>query len=115
MLAGLTWLLGCQLVGEVLVRVTGLPLPGAVVGMALLFGVLQWRRPDSDAAVFAVGDALLSHLQLLFVPAGVGVVVYLGALRADAVPISVALVGSWLVGLVVTGGLVAWWGRRTRG
>lgn len=114
MLAGLTWLLGCQVAGEVLVRATGLPLPGPVVGMALLFGLLQWRRPRADAGVFVVGDLLLRHLQLFFVPAGVGVVVYLGALRDWAVPVSVGLVGSWLVGLVVTGTIVAFLGRRTR-
>lgn len=115
MLAGLTWLLGCQLAGEVLVRVTGLPLPGPVIGMALLFGLLQWRRPESGAGVFRVGDVLLEHLQLFFVPAGVGVVVYLGLLRADAVPIAVALTGSWLAGLVVAAGLMTVLGRRARG
>jgi holin-like protein len=114
-IAGLLWLLGCQLVGEVLVRSADLPIPGPVVGMAVLFGVLQWRRPVAEAGVFVVGDTLLRHLQLFFVPAGVGVVVYLGMLRADALPISVALVGSWLVGLVVIGGLVSVLGRRSHG
>lgn len=115
MLVGLTWLLGCQVAGEVVVRSTGLPLPGPVVGMALLFALLQWRRPVPGAGVFVVSDVLLRHLQLFFVPAGVGVVVYLVALRESVLPVTVALVGSWLVGLVVAGGLVALWGRRARG
>ncbi len=113
MLAGLTWLLGCQLAGEVAVRLTGAPLPGPVVGMVLLFVLLQLRAPAPDAGVFMVSDTLLRHLQLFFVPAGVGVVVYLGVLHDQAWPIVLGLVGSWLIGLVVVGALVAALGRRT--
>ena len=36
MLAGLTWLLVFQCAGEALVRLTGMPVPGPVVGMMLL-------------------------------------------------------------------------------
>ena len=113
MIAGLTWLLGCQVVGEVVVRLTGLPVPGPGVGMALLFVVLTLRRPGAEAGVFTAADALLRHLQLLFVPAGVGIVAYVSLLRADAVPIVGALVGSWLLGLVVAGGLLALMIRRS--
>ncbi|MFM8501229.1 MAG: CidA/LrgA family protein, partial [Fluviibacter sp.] len=37
MLAALTWLLLYQLTGEILVHVLDLPVPGPVIGMALLF------------------------------------------------------------------------------
>ena len=37
---GLTWLLGCQLAGEVLAHATGAPVPGAVLGMVVLLVVL---------------------------------------------------------------------------
>lgn len=104
MITGLTWLLGCQLVGEVLVRATDAPVPGPVVGMVLLFVLLQVRRAGDDATVVRAADGLLRHLQLLFVPAGVGIVVYLGTIRDHAVPIVVALLVSWLLGLAA----VAW-------
>lgn len=128
MLRGLTVLLACQLVGEVLVRLAHLPLPGPVVGMVLLFVLLQlrWVGAAAEGAAGAAGtgrgvgeltargsgtlraaDVLLKHLQLFFVPAGVGVVVYLGVLRDDALPITVALLGSWLAGLLVVGWTVA--------
>lgn len=103
-ITGLTWLLGCQLVGEVLVRVTDAPVPGPVVGMVLLFVLLQVRRAGDDATVVRAADGLLRHLQLLFVPAGVGVVVYLSTIRDHAVPIVVALLVAWLLGLAA----VAW-------
>jgi holin-like protein len=112
MLTGLTWLLLCQVAGEALVRSTGLPVPGAVVGMVILFGLLQWRRPGDDAGVLRVSAVLLRHLQLLFVPAGVGVVVYLATLRAEIVPVAGALVLSWLAGLLAVGWLVTLTGRR---
>lgn len=102
MIVGLTWLVGLQLLGELVVRVLDLPVPGPVVGMLLLFVLLRLRR-DEDGPIVRAGSALLRHLQLLFVPAGVGVVAYLGVLGRDALPIGVALVGSWLLGLAVVG------------
>ncbi|MEI5675383.1 MULTISPECIES: CidA/LrgA family protein [unclassified Nocardioides] len=114
MITGLTWLLGCQLVGEVLVRLTDAPVPGPVVGMVVLFVVLQVRRAADDVPVVRVSDALLRHLQLLFVPAGAGVVGYLSVLREDALPVTVALVGSWVLGLAVVGWTVSLLGGRDR-
>lgn len=103
MIAGLTWLLACQLVGEVVVRVLDVPVPGPVVGMLVLLVVLRVRRTGDDASVVRAGQGLLRHLQLLFVPAGVGVVAYAATIRQDLLPLAVALVGSWLLGLAVVG------------
>lgn len=103
MILGLLWLLACELVGEVAVRLTDAPIPGPVVGMVLLFIVLRWRRIGDDHQVVRAGDFLLSHLQLFFVPAGAGVVVYLATLRDHALPVAVGLLGSWLLTLAVVG------------
>ncbi len=102
-ITGLTWLLACQLVGEVLVRLTDVPVPGPVVGMLLLFVLLRLRRAGDDATVVRAADGLLRHLQLMFVPAGVGVVAYTATLRDEALPIAVAVSVSWLLGLAVVG------------
>lgn len=103
MILGLIGLLACQLVGEVVVRLTDAPVPGPVVGMVLLFAVLRLRRYDDTAPVVRAGDYLLAHLQLFFVPAGAGILVYLGVLRTHAVPIAVGLLGTWLVALAAVG------------
>ncbi|GEP38662.1 murein hydrolase transporter LrgA [Nocardioides psychrotolerans] len=103
MITGLTWLLACQLVGEVLVRLLDVRVPGPVVGMLLLFVVLRARSVGDDAAVVRAGQALLRHLQLLFIPAGVGVVAYAAVIRDNLLPLAVALVGSWLLALAAVG------------
>lgn len=100
---GLLLLLACQLAGEVVVHALDAPVPGPVVGMVVLLLVLLVRRPADDSPVHRAADALLPHLQLLFVPAGVGLVAYGAVLREDGVAIVVALVGSWLLGLAVVG------------
>ena len=103
MIVGLLWLLACQLVGEVVVRLTDAPIPGPVAGMVLLFVLLRWRRTGDDSAVVRAGDYLLAHLQLFFVPAGAGVLVYLTVLREHAVPVLVGLLGTWVLALAVVG------------
>ena len=79
---GLTWLLGCQLAGEVLAHATGAPVPGAVLGMVVLLVVLLVRRRE-DTSAHVAADALLPHLQLLFIVPGVGVVAYGAVIGAD--------------------------------
>lgn len=103
MITGLTWLLACQLIGEVLVRLLDVPIPGPVVGMLVLFGLLRLRDVGDDATVVRAGQGLLRHFQLLFIPAGVGVVAYAATIRDNWLPIAVALLGSWLLGLVAVG------------
>lgn len=111
MIRGLTVLLLFQLLGELFVEFTGLAVPGPVIGMVLLFGWLQWRRPTPGAGTIRAASGLLKHLQLFFVPAGVGVIAHAAVLRQDALPITVALVGSWLAGLLVVGWIVQFTGR----
>lgn len=105
MILGLTWLIGFQLLGEVTVRLLDAPVPGPVVGMLYLFGWLRLRKVGDRAAVVRAGSGLLRHLQLLFVPAGVGITAHLSDLADSWLPILVAMLGSWLVALVVVGWL----------
>lgn len=95
MLPALTALLTLQLAGEVLVRMLGLPIPGPVLGMALLLALLM-ARPAWRDALQPTTQGLLQHLSLLFVPAGVGVVQHLQRLGDEAVAITVALIGGLL-------------------
>lgn len=104
-IGSLAVILACQLLGEVVARGLGLPVPGPVLGMAAMVGVLWLRdrfRPPVLAGVEPAGRFLLAHLSLLFVPAGVGVVGNLDVLAAEWLALSVALVVSTVLTLVVS-------------
>ena len=113
MIRGFFILLTFQLVGEVAARGLGLPAPGPVIGLALLvvaLGIYQrWRPLDEEAlAESDLGKAargLLAALPLLFVPAGVGVVQYMGLLREQGLALAVALVVSTVATLLATVGV----------
>jgi holin-like protein len=101
MLGALTLLLVCQALGEAIVRLAGLPVPGPVMGMLLLFGWLMFKGEVPEPVAKTAGG-LLEHLSLLFVPAGVGVVLYLDLVAAEWKAILAALVVSTLATIVVT-------------
>ena len=107
MLAGLTWLLVYQCVGEILVRWTGLPVPGPVVGMVLLFATLVIRNGATESLQSA-SSGLLSHLSLLFVPAGVGVMLHFQRVISEWLPIAAALLVGTLITLAVTALVMHW-------
>lgn len=101
MLYAIALLLICQLVGETLVLLTGLPVPGPVLGMLLLLGLLVWRRGIPDE-LGKTADTLLAHFSLLFVPAGVGVMLHWERIQGDWLAIAAALLLGTLITLVVT-------------
>jgi putative effector of murein hydrolase LrgA (UPF0299 family) len=99
-LRGLAFLLLLQSLGELLSRGLSLPFPGPVIGMLLLLLALRW--PLVREPVAACADFLLSHLSLLFVPVGVGVMTHLSIVSQYGGRMLVVLVLSTLIGLAVT-------------
>ena len=110
-LAGFTWLLVFQCAGEALVRLAGWPIPGPVAGMALLFAALSLRRKASDSLTVAA-EGLAKHLSLLFVPAGVGVMMYVTQVADEWLPIVFALFVSTVLAIAATALTFAWLVRR---
>lgn len=101
MLESLTVLLLFQLVGEIVVQASGAPIPGPVVGMTLLFiGLLL--RGSVPEILRATSQTLLKYLALLFVPAGVGVMLYIERIVDEWLAILVALLLSTWLGIAVT-------------
>jgi holin-like protein len=99
----ITALLVCQLAGEIAARALHLPIPGPVIGMVLLFLALLLRRREAPEALGAAADGLLGNLGLLFVPAGVGVVLHLPLLARDWAPLSLAILAGTLAAIAATG------------
>ncbi|MEO9586885.1 MULTISPECIES: CidA/LrgA family protein [Marinobacter] len=104
-LNGITLLLVYQLVGEVTVRLLSLPIPGPVLGMVMLFLTLMVRGYTPEPLENA-SSALLSHLSLLFVPAGVGMMSHFGRIADEWLPITLALFLSTIITMVATAGIM---------
>ena len=101
MLLGFLILLTCQLAGELLVLLFGLPIPGPVAGMLLLFTglVFYGEVPDS---LRLPAEGLIRHLALLFVPAGVGLIQHLELVQQEWLVILMTLISSTLITLLFT-------------
>ncbi len=98
MLHALTALLLCQLAGEAAARSLSLPLPGPVLGLMLMLALLA-GFPRFAALMRPVAQGILSHLSLLFVPAGVGVVGHLATLGGQTTALVLAVVGSTVLSI----------------
>ena len=111
MLEALATLLVFQTIGEVLSYLLRLPIPGPVLGMVLLLAVLM-ARPAAVDALRPTSLELLKHLSLLFVPAGVGVMLHAARIGDEWLPIVVALVVSTALAIAVTALVITWTARR---
>ena len=101
MIGAIALLLVCQLAGEAVHRLTGLPLPGSVIGMVLL---LAWLAlvPRERLTLTQVTGWLTAHLSIMFVPAAVGLMEEGAILSRYGLGILVAVVVSTLLTLAVT-------------
>lgn len=101
MIGALTLLLVFQLAGEVIAQAFALPVPGPVIGMALLFAALALRGgPSPELRNTAQG--LLQHLSLLFVPAGTGVMLHFHRMQDEWLPLVISLLASTAITIAVT-------------
>ena len=101
MIESLAVILLLQLLGEMVVQCSSAPIPGPVLGM-LFLALMLCLRGGVPECLRQTCQNLLAHLALLFVPAGVGVMLHLERLSAEWLPLLAAIVlGTWLT-LAVT-------------
>lgn len=111
MIGYLTLILFCQLIGEIIVRMAKLPIPGPVIGMVILFcGLALRRKMPSDLET--VGGFLHRYLPLLFVPAGVGIITNLDLLMKSWAPFAGAIVVGTVITIAVTSVVMQFLNRR---
>ena len=109
MISAIALLFTCQLVGEIVSRGLGIPVPGPVIGLAMLF-VLLWIRNAARPASAEIGRTplgvvartLLANLSILFVPAGVGITRNLDAFREHGFALAAALIVSTVLAMAAT-------------
>ncbi len=112
LLGGAVALVAAQLVGTAFMQGMSIPVPGAVAGLLLMLLALAIAGGVPDG-LGRMSDFLLRHLNLFFVPAGVGLMAHLGLLARDGGPLVIAIVVSTLAGLVVAGLVFVWARKRT--
>lgn len=98
-------------IGDVLNKVVHIPIPGSVLGMVLLLIFLllgNIRLPQIEA----VSNFLLSHLAILFIPSGVGLMVVFSRLQGVWILLLALTVTMTLVVMSVTALVVQWLGGK---
>lgn len=89
-------------IGEVLNKVAYIPLPGSIIGMILLFiclltGIIKLEMIEG------ITKFLLDHLAFFFIPAGVGLIAYVGIIKENLLPIVVICFVTTFLVMLVTG------------
>jgi holin-like protein len=101
MINTLATLLIFQILGETLGHALSLPIPGPVIGMLLLFLFLI-VKDDAAQKLAPTAQNLLRHMSILFVPAGVGVMLHGHRIATEWLPITVSLLVSTVLAIIVT-------------
>ncbi len=101
MYRGLATIFGFYFLGEFLSKILSPMIPGSVLGMILLaiclfLGVIKVEWCEKEAEFF------VRHMSILFVPPGVGVILYLDLIKSELLPIATALVLSFFATLLIT-------------
>ena len=101
MIFGLVQILLFQSIGGLISKFLLPTLPGPVIGLVLLVLWLVFRK-GINAELALVADGFSQYLGLLFVPAAVGVILFLPQLKANALAISSALIASVILTIGTT-------------
>lgn len=100
-LTGLTAIVLFEVAGDLVHQTLLSPIPGPVIGMAMLLACLIVKG-ELPAVLDRAATGILSYLPMLFVPAGVGVMVHVDLIRAQWPAIVTAVAASSLLTIVVT-------------
>ena len=92
----------CLAIAELIVHVKHIHFPSSLLGMLILTFSLKTGLVKLEW-VKGISDFLLSHLGLFFVPPGVALMLYLGIIQAQLIPIVAATIISTLLVLTATG------------
>lgn len=120
MLAGIFTIFMFQLIGEAIQKYFSLAIPGPVIGLILMLLMLLASKritpkPLSSLKqnLISTSEALLSHLSLLFVPIGVGVILHLHLLEAQLLQVLAVIVFGTILTMLFTAFLFSAFRRNT--
>ncbi|HEX3030189.1 MAG TPA: CidA/LrgA family protein [Clostridia bacterium] len=95
-------ILAVSFIGEVLRYVIPLPVPASIYGLILMFLALQTKVIRLEQ-VKKTGTFLIKIMPLMFIPAGVGLLVSWEALKSILVPVIIIMILTTVVVMAVTG------------
>lgn len=101
MLIAISILLACQLAGEIASQFFRIPIPGPVIGMVLLLFIIH-GVPAVAEMLRETSNTILRHLSLLFVPAGIGVMLHARTVINEWLAIGMSLLVGTAITLVAT-------------
>jgi holin-like protein len=101
LLRGFLWLLGFQLLGQLLVEALALPVSHAMAGLLLLLAWLLARRGLSESVATA-SQALIPLLAMLIMPGVVGVFFVIDEFAGHWTAVMVALVVGTFLSVLTT-------------
>ncbi|MDD2832478.1 MAG: CidA/LrgA family protein [Methylotenera sp.] len=101
MIDGLVQLFIWQGLGELVSKLLLPNIPGPVLGLLFLLAFLLIKG-EVNQPLAMVADGFRQHLGLLFVPASVGVILFLPDLKTHAFAVSMALLVSVVLTIAVT-------------
>ncbi len=107
MISGLLQILFFQGLGEIISKLLLPFLPGPVIGLVLLLLWLMYLK-DINTSLASVADTFSRYLGLLFVPAAVGIILFIPQLQQNALTIVTALIMS-VVFAALSSALVLRW------
>lgn len=100
-LRGLVVLILFQGIGEGISHISGIPVPGPVIGMVLLFLALQFSQVETPDWLGHAGHSLIRWLSLMFLPACTGLFFLPEISRNQWLPIAGAIVLATLLTLLL--------------
>lgn len=107
MILALLAIITCQLIGDAVIIVTGLPIPGSVVGIIILFTffVINGGIPKNIARV---ADVFLDNLILFFIPVTAAFIGYYQFIADNLLAILTAIFISSILTFAATGWTMTW-------
>ena len=105
------YLISFTFLGEIISKTLHLPVPGSVMGMLLLFGALYFKLIKVES-LETVSTFLLDNLSILFLPAGVGIMVYYSVIQDSWWSLLLLAIVGTLLTMVVVGRVVQFVQRR---
>lgn len=113
MIDGLVQLFIWQGLGELVSRFLLPNIPGPVLGLLFLLAFLL-VKDEVNQPLGLVADSFRQHLGLLFVPASVGVILFLPDLKTHALAVTLALVISVVLTIAVTSLILKFFAKAPR-